>query len=219
MKLTEVLDYTNLKPDGTVGHIEKLCDEARQHGCYAVCVLPYYVRAAAARLENSDVKICTVAGFPLGAHFVTAKLLECELSAQKGAHEIDAVVNLAAFKSGDFDSVREELRRLRELASLKNLTLKIIIESGALSLGELEKMCALCAEAEPDFVKTSTGYYNPGAELEKVTFMRQALPETIQIKAAGGIRTAEKARAFLAAGAARIGASTLLIEKDESVTP
>lgn len=212
MELRDTIDYTLLKQDCTHKQIQQLCEIAKTYRLYAVCVLPYYVRAAVNYLEDSATRICTVVGFPLGATYVTAKLLETELAMQKGAHEVDVVMNLAAFKSGDWDTVREELRRMRDITALKNVVLKVIIESGALSIEELTQVCALCAETSPDFVKTSTGTYNPGAELEKVELMRKILPPEIQIKAAGGIRTAEKAKLFLEAGANRIGASTLFVE-------
>ncbi len=210
-QLHEYIDYTLLKPQASKENILQLCELARQHAFQAVCVPPYYVPVAVQALQDSEVKVCSVVAFPLGFLTPQQKIAELEHVIDLGAKEVDMVMNLAAFSSGDIATIEEELHRASEVCEQENVLLKVIIESGMWSASQLKQLCDLCAEAQVDFVKTSTGFYQVGAELEKVRMMRQWLPRAIRIKAAGGIRSVEQALQFIEAGASRIGTSSLLV--------
>jgi deoxyribose-phosphate aldolase len=208
MKLHTVIDHTLLKADTALADIERLCAEARDHDFAAVCVPPYFVAKAAQFLEDAPVKVATVIGFPLGYAPTVAKVAEIQRAIEEGADEFDAVINLAALKSGDWNHVRSDLDRVITACHLRSKTVKIIIESGLLNRDELIRVCELLNELKPDFAKTSTGFNGVGAEIEAVTLMRKVLHPDIRIKASGGIRTADDTRAFLQAGASRIGTSS-----------
>jgi deoxyribose-phosphate aldolase len=181
-----------------------------QNKYHAVCVAPYHQSVVSEVLFETPVRLAVVVGFPLGLNPVVVKVLEAELALQRGAHELDVMLNVGAFLLNDLDTVIEELNRLRATCTRYAAGLKVIIETGLLDTPKLQSLCQLCAEACVDFVKTSSGFVNPGAEIEKVKLMRQHLPEAVQIKASGGIKTAEQALAFLQAGASRIGTSVAL---------
>ena len=208
MSLAAYIDYTLLKPDCTPAQIDTLCEEARKHSYRTVCIPPIYVAHAAAALAGSAVGVCTVVGFPLGYDVVPVKLLAVQTALAAGATEVDAVINLGHVKAKAHSSLQAELTALR--AGTPGITLKIIVESGLFTVEELAPVLQLCTTAGVDFVKTSTGFTAIGAELDKVSYMRTHLPPHIQIKASGGIRTAEQAMAFIQAGATRIGTSALL---------
>lgn len=207
MNLAEYIDHTNLKPTATETDIRQLCAEAYQYRFRTVCVPPAYVLYAADLLTDTSVKVGTVVGFPLGYNSPNVKVIEAEKALDDGATELDMVMNLARFKSVAYASVREEIRTLAGLAQGRGALLKVIIETAYLDEGEIHIASELCVEAGADFVKTSTGFAPAGAVLEQVRLIRSLLPERMGVKASGGIQAAEQARAFLEAGAARIGTS------------
>jgi len=209
MKVEEVLrkiDHTQLKPMASKSDIVKLCDEAKRYGFYAVCVNPYYVPLASKLLSGTDVKISSVVGFPLGATFTEIKAAEAERSIRLGASEIDMVMNISAFKSGDLEYVKRDIREVRE--RIGDAILKVIIECCYLTDDEKILAAKICEEEGADYVKTSTGFGPGGAKLEDVRLLRKALSPKVKIKAAGGIRTFEQAVKFIEAGADRIGTSS-----------
>lgn len=201
------IEHTNLKPDCTNPDVIKLCEEAIEHGFYGVCVSPYFVQLAKKTIKKSPVKIITVVGFPLGYSTVAAKVEETKKAIISGADEVDMVMNIAAFKSGDFATVLNDIQAVTTACHLQNKIVKVIIETAYLNNEEIEKACRLCMDCEVDFVKTSTGFAPAGATVEAVELMRKTLPPKIKIKAAGGIRDAEFAEKLIQAGATRIGAS------------
>lgn len=207
------LDYTLLRLGATVADVHQLCSEATENGCYAVCVPPTYVPGLREYLGDSGVKLCSVVGFPHGMHLSSIKVTEARTLLDIGVDELDMVANLGRFRSGDYGYTKAEIEGFVQQCQRRNAVSKVIIESGLLSFEEVERFCDLCAEADVDFVKTSTGFAGVGAELDKVARMREYLPDQVLIKASGGIRTIETAKAFIQAGAARIGASTLFVEQ------
>ncbi|GAA4417743.1 deoxyribose-phosphate aldolase [Nibrella viscosa] len=208
MKLETYIDHTNLKPTATETDIRQLCAEAYRHRFRTVCVPPSYVLYASDILAGSPVKVCTVIGFPMGYTSLAVKVTEAEKALEDGATELDVVMNLARFKSMAYLSVREEISTLAGLAQSQGALLKVIIETAYLDDNEIRIACELCTEAKADFVKTSTGFAPAGAEIEQVKLIRSLLPESLQVKASGGIKTYEQALAFIEAGATRIGTSS-----------
>ncbi|GAB3582081.1 2-deoxyribose-5-phosphate aldolase [Hymenobacter daeguensis] len=218
MTLAARIDHTLLRPDATEAQILQLCDEAAAHGFATVCVPPCYVALAASKLAGTPIGICTVIGFPLGYSASSVKFKEAEVALYDGATELDMVINLSALKSGKAEAIQAEILDLADLCHVHQALLKVIIETALLSEEEIELACRLCVEGEADFVKTSTGFASRGASVADVELMRRVLPETMRIKAAGGIRTREAAEALVAAGADRIGSSNsiaLISEADE----
>jgi deoxyribose-phosphate aldolase len=219
MSIAQFIDHTILKPTTTLGDIEKIGEEAMQFGFAAVCVPPYYVRDAKQVIDNSSVKLATVVGFPFGYSHYKAKLVETEQALKDGAHEIDMVINLAAFKSNDMAYLESEIKEMADLVKSKNAVLKVIIESGILNEDEIIKCCELYKHFPVDFLKTSTGYAEKGATIEAVAILRKHLPSTFQIKASGGIRSYEFAKQLIDAGATRLGCSaSVAIVKGETGT-
>lgn len=209
--LASYIDYTLLRPGCQRAEIEALCQTAVERGYAAVCVPPYYVSDARHFIPpESPVRIATVVGFPHGMHLTETKYTEASLALQSGAQELDMVLNLAAYFSGDKPYVQAELTTLSELAEKHQATLKVILETAYLSHKQVQELCEICAEAGVHYVKTSTGFASKGAEIETVRLMRAVLPPHVKVKASGGIRTAEAAWAFIEAGADRIGTSTAL---------
>ncbi|ALD20085.1 deoxyribose-phosphate aldolase [Hymenobacter sp. DG25A] len=217
-ELAARIDHTLLRPDATQAQIAQLCAEAAQHRFASVCVPPAFVRYAVEELYGTGVPVCTVVGFPLGYQIAKVKFFEAHQALTDGAREIDVVMNIAAFKSGQLEEVEEELGQLTELCRFKNALLKVIIETALLSEEEIITACQLCAEAGVDFVKTSTGFASRGASVADIVLMRRHLPARIRIKAAGGIRTRTAALALVAAGADRLGSSNsvALLQPDET---
>lgn len=207
MQLSKLIDHTTLKNVTTTGDIDKICSEALEYGFAAVCVPPYFVQDAKKLLGSSAVKVATVIGFPFGYHHYKTKLEEARLAMDEGADELDMVMNLAAFRSNDLAYVETEADQMSRLTSESGKTLKIIIESGILTEDEIIRCCELYKHFPVQFLKTSTGYAEKGASVEAVRLMRQHLPLHIQIKASGGIKTAEFARQLVDAGAMRLGCS------------
>jgi deoxyribose-phosphate aldolase len=207
MSIANHIEHTNLKPNALANDIIQLCNEAVDNNLYGVCVPPYYVQLAKKTLKKNDVKIITVVGFPFGYNTVSSKVEETKKAITAGAHEIDMVMNIAAFKSGDIASVQNDIQAVITACHLQNKHAKVIIETCYLTEEEIKTICKICADCEADFVKTSTGYGPEGATVEAVKSMRKYLPAKIQIKAAGGIRTRAFADELIAAGANRIGTS------------
>lgn len=205
MNLAKYIDHTLLKPQAARADIEKLCREAKQYGFFSVCVNPYWVSFCKQQLAGSEVKVCTVIGFPLGATPTDVKVFEAKKALADGADELDMVVNLGAVKSGDWDSVLADIAAVRNAG--KNFTLKVIIETSVLTDEEKVKVCQLAEKAGADFVKTSTGFTGGGATAADVALMRKTVGPNVQVKASGGVRTRQDFDAMVAAGATRIGAS------------
>jgi deoxyribose-phosphate aldolase len=208
--LSSKIDYTILDINAGIRSVEQHCATAEEHGFAAVCVLPCYCEAASDFLRNSEVRVCSVVGFPLGANGELVKVFEAQELLNNGADEIDLVWNLSFFLDDANGDVESEVIVLRHLTHEAGAALKVIIETDMLTPDQLEEAARICSKHEVDYVKTSTGVNAGGASLEAVKHLRYILPDHIGIKASGGIRTAEAARAFIGAGAARIGTSSLL---------
>ena len=205
MSYNKLIDHTLLKQDATPEQIVKLCEEAKQFDFMSVCVNPAYVPLAAKCLKGSDVKVCTVIGFPLGMNLTRTKVDEAKLCIAQGATEIDMVINVGMLKAGHDDYVKEEIRLLKEVAG--KLVLKVIIETCLLSDEEKVRVCRLAKEAGADFVKTSTGFSSGGATAHDVKLMRETVGPEMGVKASGGVKTHEDLLAMVEAGANRIGTS------------
>ena len=205
MRLNKTIDHTILNPDATKDEVIKVIDEAKAYDFASVCLEPCWVTLAAERLADSEVKVCTVIGFPLGANTKNVKAFEAKEAVENGADEVDMVLNIGALKSGEYDLVLEDMKAVREAA--KDAVVKVILETCLITDEEKKKACALAKEAGMDFVKTSTGFSTAGATTEDVKLMREAVGDAMGVKASGGIRDRETAEAMIAAGASRIGAS------------
>jgi len=205
-ELAGMLESTLLRPDATTPEIQQLCEEAAALGVYGVCVPGARVVLATHLLEGSPVKVCTVAGFPLGHEDPDAKRFQVEAAIDNGAQEIDVVLNIGRLKDGDDVFVLRELRDVVEAADERPV--KVILETGLLSREEIQRGCHLAAEAEAKFVKTATGFGPRGATVEDVRLLRELVGPRFGVKAAGGIRDTETALAMIEAGANRIGTSS-----------
>ncbi|MGD6818156.1 deoxyribose-phosphate aldolase [Metabacillus sp. 113a] len=205
-KLAKMIDHTALKPDTTRAQIEKLCAEAKEYHFASVCVNPAWVETCARLLDGSDVKVCTVIGFPLGASTPETKAFETMDAIKKGAEEVDMVINIGALKDGDAELVEKDIRAVTEAAKGKALT-KVIIETCLLTDEEKTLACELSVKAGADFVKTSTGFSSGGATVEDIRLMRKTVGPEIGVKASGGVRDRQGADLMVEAGATRIGAS------------
>ena len=204
-ELASYIDHTLLKPDATRAQLEQLCAEAAEHQFSTVCVNGSRVELAYSLLEDSDVQVCTVVGFPLGAMDADTKRYETEVAVDLGASEIDMVINIGRFKDGEHDYIVREIRDVVEAAD--DRVVKVILETCLLTNDEIAKACKLVTQAQAHFVKTSTGFGNAGATLEHVRLMRETVGQFAGVKAAGGVRNADDARAMIEAGATRIGTS------------
>lgn len=213
MDFNKYFDHTLLKPEATAQDIKTICKEAIRYGFASVCVNPCYVAKAKEMLRGTDVKVCTVVGFPLGASETEVKVFEAQTAIERGADEIDMVLSVGALKDGDDAMVQEEIRRIK--AVCEGRILKVIIETCLLSREEKIRACRLCVAAGADYIKTSTGFSTGGATKEDVRLMKQEAAGRAKIKAAGGIRDLEGARRMIEAGADRIGTSrTVAIVKE-----
>lgn len=206
MSINKYIDHTLLKPESTQTQIDKLLAEAKEYDFASVCVNPTWVNYSAKVLADSDVKVCTVVGFPLGATTPAVKAFETKDAIANGADEIDMVINIGALKSGNFDLVEEDIRAVVEAANGK--LVKVIIEACLLTEEEKVTACELSVKAGADFVKTSTGFSTGGATVADVALMRQTVGPNIGVKAAGGARSLADAQAFIEAGATRLGTSS-----------
>ena len=204
--LASMIDHTLLKPDAAREEVETLCREARQFCFASVCVNPNWVLLCAAMLRGSGVKVCTVIGFPLGAHLPDVKAYEARRAVEQGAEEVDMVINIGALKSRDYALVEQDIRGVVEAAG-RSTVVKVILETTLLTRDEKLMGSSLAKAAGADFVKTSTGFASGGATVEDVQLMRETVGPEIGVKASGGIRTPEDARKMVEAGASRIGAS------------
>ena len=214
MKLNKYIDHTLLKADASQEQIETLIEEAKKYDFASVCVNPTWVSFAAQALKATDVKVCTVIGFPLGANTPELKAFETSDAIQNGANEVDMVINIGALKSRNFDLVERDIRAVVEAA--KGTLVKVIIETCLLTDDEKVKACQIAQKAGADFVKTSTGFSTGGATVADVALMRKTVGPDMGVKASGGARSYEDALAFIKAGATRIGASSgvAIIEGD-----
>lgn len=207
MEIAKYIDHTLLKADATKSQIETLCNEAKEYGFFSVCVNPTWVPFAANMLEGTDVKVCTVIGFPLGATTSETKAFETVNAIHNGAKEVDMVINIGALKSGDLAAVKNDIEAVVNAAKGQALV-KVIIETSLLTDDEKKTACRLAVEAGADYVKTSTGFSTGGATAADIQLMRETVGPEIGVKASGGVRTAADAKAMIEAGASRIGASS-----------
>ncbi|EID45385.1 deoxyribose-phosphate aldolase [Parageobacillus thermoglucosidasius] len=205
--IAKMIDHTLLKADTTKAQIVKLCEEAKQYGFASVCVNPTWVATAAELLKGTDVKVCTVIGFPLGANTPETKAFETKNAIENGATEVDMVINIGALKDGNDDLVERDIRAVVEAAKGKALV-KVIIETCLLTEEEKVRACQLAVKAGADYVKTSTGFSTGGATTEDVALMRKTVGPNIGVKASGGVRDIKSAMAMVEAGATRIGTSS-----------
>jgi deoxyribose-phosphate aldolase len=207
LDLAGMIDHTLLKPDATPEQIAQLCFEARKYGFASVCINPAWVELCAKLLEGSQVKVCTVIGFPLGATAPEVKAFEANNAIDHGACEIDMVINIGALKARDLDLVARDIRGVVTAAHARSAIVKVILETSLLTDEEKTIASLLSKEAGADFVKTSTGFASGGATVHDVALMRKAVGAEMGVKASGGVRTYEDAEKMVKAGATRIGAS------------
>ncbi|MCG7332869.1 deoxyribose-phosphate aldolase [Salinicoccus roseus] len=207
MELSKYIDHTLLKPAATQDQIFELCQEAMEYNFYSVCINPTWVSTCNDLLKDSDVKVCTVIGFPLGATTSEVKAFETMNAIQNGADEVDMVINIGALKSGNEDLVYNDIKAVCDAAG-QDVLVKVIIETALLDSDEIVKACELSKKCGADFVKTSTGFNGEGAKAEDVTLMRLTVGEDMGVKASGGVRSFEDAKLMIESGATRIGASS-----------
>lgn len=215
MELNRYFDHTLLKAEATSDQVLKLCDEALEYHFASVCVNPVFVPLAAGKLAGSDVKVCTVIGFPLGANEPAVKAMEAALAVDEGAEEVDMVINIGKAKEKDFAYIQEEIAKVKQAS--REALLKVIIESSALSDDEIIGCCKAAMAAKADYVKTSTGFHKTGgASAHAVSLMRQTVGETMGVKASGGIHSLAEAQEMIEAGASRIGCSASVAIMEET---
>lgn len=206
MNYAGMIDHTLLKPEATKAQVKKLCEKAVEYGFHSVCVNSSFVYYCAELLKDSDVKVCTVIGFPLGAMSTAGKAAEARAAVDDGADELDMVLHVGMIKSGDWEYVKQDIASVVEAAGGQALV-KVILETCLLTDEEKEKACRICVETGADFVKTSTGFSTGGATAEDVALMRKTVGDKAGVKASGGIRTLADVKVMTEAGADRIGAS------------
>ena len=204
-EMAQYIDHTLLKPEANRGALDRLCEEAILHGFKAACVNSGWVAYVAEKLKGTNIAVCSVIGFPLGAMCFSAKAFEARQAVEDGAQELDMVLNIGAMKSGDIKAVEQDIQAVR-LEANSPIILKVIIETCLLTDDEKARACEIAQYAGADFVKTSTGFSTGGATVEDVILMRQAVGPRMGVKASGGIKYFETAAAMIAAGATRIGA-------------
>ena len=209
LNINKMIDHTILKPTATEKDIEKLCAEAAENGFASVCINPCNIPMAKKILEGSDVKVCTVIGFPLGANSLTIKAAETAEAYDMGCDEFDMVINIGALKDGKYDYVRDEIAAV--VAAAKGKCVKVIIETGLLTDEEKVMATKLSCEAGACFVKTSTGISSTGATVHDVALMKANVTDGVRVKASGGIKTAEFAMELVSAGADRLGTSSGIV--------
>ena len=206
-QIARMIDHTLLKPDATPQEINKLCEEAITYEFASVCINPCYVVMCRELLKGSNVKVCTVIGFPLGATTTETKRAEAEQALKNGAEEVDMVINVGMLKQGKYEYIFNDINQVVLAAKRNKAICKVIIETALLTDEEKIKACLIAKEAKADFVKTSTGFSKGGATAGDVALMKYVVGSSIGVKASGGIRTTEDAKAMIASGADRIGAS------------
>jgi deoxyribose-phosphate aldolase len=205
--IAALIDHTILKPEATRADVVKICREAREYQFASVCVNPYWVPVVKAELAGSTVKVCSVVGFPLGATSTEAKVCETAAALRAGAQEIDMVINVGALRSGDTDTVKNDIQSVVRVAHQAGAIVKVILETALLDDTQKTVASQIAKSAGADFVKTSTGFSTSGATVHDIALMRAAVGPNIGVKASGGIRTLQDVQAMTAAGATRIGAS------------
>ena len=205
MNYVKFIDHTQLKPESTREQIDKIINEAKEYGFKSICVNPTHVKYSAEQLKGTDVLVCTVIGFPLGASTKEVKAFETKNAIENGASEIDMVINIGALKDGRLDEVKDDIESVVKASNGK--TVKVIIETVLLSDEEKVTACKIAKEAGADFVKTSTGFAGGGATASDVKLMKDTVGEALEVKASGGVRNLEDFNNMLEAGATRIGAS------------
>ncbi|MBQ8234534.1 MAG: deoxyribose-phosphate aldolase [Bacilli bacterium] len=211
--MNQYIDLTNLKAYATIDDITKLCQLAKKYHTASVCVNPYYIPLAKDLLSDSNVLVCTVIGFPLGANTIESKVFEACDSIEKGADEIDMVINIGALKDKEYNYVKKEIEEVRD--SIDGKTLKVIIETCYLTDEEIMKMTEICNETYVNFIKTSTGYGTRGVNLHDIDIINKYKNEILDIKASGGIKTKEQALELIDNGVTRLGTSSIDILKEE----
>lgn len=220
MKFSKYFDHTILKADATAKDVKQICQEAKDCDFASVCVNSYYTPLVAEELKDTDVKVCTVIGFPLGAMSTLSKKMETIDAIENGADEIDMVINVGALKAKDYEEVLYDIKEVKDACihnpAWKEATLKVIIETCLLTEEEKVKACELAVEAGADFVKTSTGFSTGGAKAEDVALMKKTVAGKAWVKASGGIRDLETAKAMIQAGADRLGTSATVQIMEEA---
>lgn len=206
MELNKYIDHTNLKANATKEDIKKLCDEAIKYKFASVCVNPCYVELASSLLKDTNIEVCTVIGFPLGANNIRTKEYEAIIAIENGASEIDMVINVGALKDKDYEYIKEEIESVRD--AIDGHVLKVIIETCYLTDDEIKKMTEICNETFVNFIKTSTGFGTRGASVHDIEIINKYRNEVLEIKASGGIKDIETAEAMIKAGATRLGTSS-----------
>lgn len=205
MEINRMIDHTLLKPESTREQIKSLCDEALEYNFKSVCINPFWVSYANDILKDSEVSVCTVIGFPLGANTTSMKATEAREATLNGADEVDMVINVGLLKSKEYDLVEEDIKAVVEES--KDKIVKVIIETCLLSDEEIVKACEISMKSGADFVKTSTGFNSAGAKAQDVNLMRKTVGDTLGVKASGGIRDLKTAREMIENGATRLGVS------------
>lgn len=207
--IASMIDHTILKPEAKKEEIEVLCQEAIDYKFAAVCINPFYVSLCSDLLKDTDVKVATVIGFPLGANTTEVKVFETQDAIKNGANEIDMVINIGALKNKDYDTVKSDIEGVVKAAHAhKDVRVKVIIETALLEKEEKIKACELSMEAKADFVKTSTGFSTAGATTADIELMKSVVGDNLEIKASGGVRDIETAKAMIEKGATRLGTSS-----------
>ncbi|MCR4790792.1 MAG: deoxyribose-phosphate aldolase [Treponemataceae bacterium] len=210
MKISKYIDNTNLKSTATREDIKSLCQESIQYDFASVCVNAFWVPLAYQLLKDSDVNVCTVVGFPLGATSSESKAFEAKTAVENGASEIDMVMNIGLAKNGEWEKVYQDIKAVVEASKKadEKALVKVILETCCLTDEEIVRACQECEKAGADFVKTSTGFASEGAKVEDVALMKKTVGDRLKVKAAGGIRDKETALAMIEAGADRLGTSS-----------
>lgn len=208
INLAKYIDHTLLKMDATETQIKQICQQAIENHFFSVCVNSCYVPLVAKLLTGSDVKTCSVIGFPLGACLTSVKVFETQAAIEAGANEIDMVVNVGLLKSHNMDAFIDDIRQVKATTTSANVLLKVILETCLLTKNEIKQVCEICRELNVEFVKTSTGFSTGGATIEDVQLMRETVGKNIGVKASGGVRDKETAQAMINAGATRLGTSS-----------
>jgi deoxyribose-phosphate aldolase len=219
-RFNRMIDYTYLREDANVDKIQEICQQAKENGFYSVCVRPDFVSNAVSFLEGSNVKVCTVVSFPEGTDKTQEKVVEAQKCIANGADEVDMVMNWKLLQKWSVESdedkkkdleqrIYDDIRRVADVChGADSVVLKVIIESGELTMNQVQKAVELCVKAGANFIKTSTGYASRGAEIDKVRYIKSIIPDYVKIKASGGIRTIQDMENFVNAGAERIGTSS-----------
>ena len=203
--IAKMVDHTILKANATYAQVDEIVAQAKQYNFASVCINPFHIKRVATALQGTDVQVCTVIGFPLGANSSLVKAFETKQAIQDGATEVDMVINVGALKSGDAKTVKDDIQAVFDAAA--GTLVKVIIETCYLTKEEIALVCKLCTEVGVAFVKTSTGFGTGGATAEDVALMKQSISSTMKVKASGGIRDYNGAMEMVLAGAERIGTS------------